>query len=157
MRLPERFGLKQQYAALPWRARGDLEIMLISSRETKRWIIPKGWPSRKLEPHEAAKREAFEEACIGGEISSESFGYYHYVKRLAQGSLQPCRVDVFAMRVTNQLKTWPERHERETRWFSPEEAAQAVMERDLSDLILSFADSALNHSKRRTFARMVNQ
>lgn len=130
----------QQYGALPWRGCSHLEYLLISSRQSRRWVIPKGWPIKKLAPHEAARREAFEEAGIGGEIASEPFGRYFYLKRNSDWSVMPCRVDVFPMHVSNQLASWPERHERETRWFTPADAAAAVAEPDLAALIRGFAD-----------------
>ncbi len=130
---------RQQYAALPWRKIGRPEVMLISSRETKRWVIPKGWPVKDLLPHEAAAREAFEEAGIEGEISTSSFGHYHYLKRMKNGVVLPCRVDVFLFHVVQQLRDWPERKQRDTRWFPLHEAAAAVDESDLTAIINRFA------------------
>lgn len=129
---------RQQYAALPWRRIETVEIMLITSRQTRRWIIPKGWHIAELLPHEVAAREAFEEAGIEGEISTAAFGSYHYEKRLKSGETILCNVGVFPFRVTVQRDDWPERRERTTRWFSSEEAAR-IAEPGLSDLIRRFA------------------
>jgi 8-oxo-dGTP pyrophosphatase MutT (NUDIX family) len=129
-----------QYAALPWRRTDGLEILLVSSRETKRWIIPKGWPIPGLSPHAAAAREAFEEAGIQGVAETSAIGHFHYVKRRKDGTGQLCRVAVFALRVDGQAADWPEKHERTTRWFSVQAAAEAVMEPELKILMRDFAD-----------------
>jgi 8-oxo-dGTP pyrophosphatase MutT (NUDIX family) len=129
----------QQYAALPWRQNGQLEIMLISSRDTGRWVIPKGWPIPELMPHESAAREAFEEAGIEGGIGTTPIGRYSYVKRLKAGKTVTCDVSVFAFRVTRQLEDWPERGQRTIRWFRAAEAATLVEEPELAALMRSFA------------------
>ena len=127
---------RPQYAALPFRRRGPvIEVLLITSRETGRWIIPKGWPVEGLPPHVAAAREAQEEAGLGGRISEHTIGRFHYDKRLADGSSVPCAVEVFTFEVDQQMQSWPERDERRTRWFTPDEAAEAVQERELQAII----------------------
>jgi 8-oxo-dGTP pyrophosphatase MutT (NUDIX family) len=129
-----------QYAALPWRAGKDgLEVLLITSRETKRWVIPKGWPMNGKAPHEAAAREAFEEAGIVGETAAEAVGAYPYDKRLKDGELRPCTVEVFPMRVTKHKRVWPEKKQRRRGWFAAEDAAERVDEPELADLIRAFA------------------
>ncbi|WP_439817019.1 NUDIX hydrolase [Zavarzinia sp. CC-PAN008] len=133
-------GRRVQLAALPFRlVDGQLQILLITSRETRRWVIPKGWPERRVPPHVQAAREAHEEAGLIGRIATEPVGQYRYLKRLDDGSLRPCQVDVFLFDVTEELDDWPERHEREKRWMTPQEAAQAVVEGSLSELILAIA------------------
>ena len=107
-----------QYAALPWRvADGALEIMLVSSRETKRWIIPKGWPMSGRSGATAAAIEAMEEAGLLGIIAEEPFGHFTYSKRFSRGE-ELCKVEVFPLRVARQRENWPEKHERETQWFA---------------------------------------
>jgi 8-oxo-dGTP pyrophosphatase MutT (NUDIX family) len=130
-----------QYAALPWRRTPALEILLVSSRETRRWIIPKGWPIEGLAPHEAAAREAFEEAGVRGEAMPTALGHYHYVKRSKAGADQPCRVEVFALEVESEALDWPEKDERSTRWFPADVAAGAVDEPELKELIHKFASN----------------
>jgi 8-oxo-dGTP pyrophosphatase MutT (NUDIX family) len=129
-----------QFAALPYRVApdGSVEILLITSRRTKRWIVPKGWPIEGLEPAASAAREALEEAGICGETQKEPIGFFHYFKVLRHNVNVPCKVDVFALRVTRQRKTWPEKDERELRWFALAEAAQAVEEPQLRKLIQKF-------------------
>jgi len=128
-----------QYAALPFRSTPEgIEILLITSRRTRRWVVPKGWPIEGLEPSASAAREAMEEAGISGEIQKEPIGFFHYFKELRHGVNVPCKVDVFPMRVTRQRRSWPEKEEREARWFPLVEAARAVGEPQLRKLILKF-------------------
>lgn len=129
----------RQYAALTWRRKRGVEILLVSSRETRRWVIPKGWPMPDLPPRQCAAREAFEEAGISGTVAARALGHYRYAKRRKDGGFRECRVDVFALEVTRQHRTWPEAAERRRRWFSAAEAAVAVDEADLAALILRFA------------------
>jgi 8-oxo-dGTP pyrophosphatase MutT (NUDIX family) len=128
-----------QYAALPYRRKPSVEILLISSRETKRWVLPKGWPMKGRKPHAAAAREAMEEAGLVGKIAKEAVGSYHYYKRLKNGANVWCEVVVFPMLVEKQRKSWPEKAQRTTRWFPLSEAAEAVAEPDLKAVILAFA------------------
>ncbi len=112
--------------------------MLITSRDTKRWVIPKGNPMRGLHPHEAAVEEAFEEAGLRGVIDPTALGAFGYDKRLSDGRLRPTIVDVFPLLVITQAETWPELGERESRWFALDEAAAAVDEPELKALITDF-------------------
>jgi 8-oxo-dGTP pyrophosphatase MutT (NUDIX family) len=112
-----------------------VEVLLISSRETRRWVIPKGWPVYGLTPSAAAALEAFEEAGVEGQVSSEPMGSYSYEKRLKNGARLHCRVDVHMMEVTTEHGKWPEVGERSRRWFDPEGAALAVEEPELAALI----------------------
>lgn len=129
----------RRYAALPWRRKRGVEILLITSRETGRRVIPKGWPMLDLPPHQCAAREAFEEAGIGGTAAASALGHYRYGKRRKDGRFHDCRVDVFTLEVTRQHRTWPEAAERRRRWFPAGEAALAVDEAELAVLILRFA------------------
>lgn len=129
----------QQYAALPWRQGSMLEILLITSRETQRWVIPKGWPMDGYSDSEAAAQEAYEEAGIRGKTASRSLGSYTYSKRIRSGGRTRCRVDVFAMEVNEVLDLWPEAHQRRRQWFSPEDAAAHVNEPELAQIIRAAA------------------
>ncbi len=131
----------QQYAALPYRRtrKGAVEIMLVTSRETRRWIIPKGWPILGVEPHNLAALEAMEEAGLVGKIGERPIGTYRYDKKRGDGSILNCTVDTFALEVEQQLPHWPEQGQRETQWFTPEEAAMQVQEPELREIIKSFA------------------
>lgn len=139
-----------QYAALPYRtdAQGQLEILLITSKERRRWVIPKGNPISSFRNYETAAREAFEEAGIEGGIAPEPIGSFRYLKRRRTGPDVPAMVAVFPMLVTRQLRRWPERGQRELRWFPPEDAAEAVEEPELKEIILS-----LNRRKETLYPR----
>ena len=128
-----------QYAALPYRKRpGALDVLLITSRGSGRWIIPKGWPIAGLSPSQTAAREALEEAGITGQTSSERIGTYRYDKRLADDTDRDCVVEVFALEVVEQLDSWPEQHQRRREWLTVEEASERVAETELRALIRDF-------------------
>ena len=139
---------RAQYAALPWRQSATLEIMLVSSRETRRWVLPKGWPMKGRKPHAAAAREALEEAGIIGKVGKDSIGAYHYVKRMKNGAAQPCHVTVFPFEVERERKSWPEMHERIRKWFAIADAADVVEEPELREVILGFGALALVAPKK---------
>jgi 8-oxo-dGTP pyrophosphatase MutT (NUDIX family) len=126
-----------QYAAVPYRRNkhGKTEVMLLTSRETRRWVIPKGWPIRGAKPHTSAAREALEEAGLIGRTSAEAIGTYRYDKRLKNGTETRCKVEVFPLEVTAQRKRWPEKGQRKLRWFTLPDAAKAVQEPGLRKLL----------------------
>ena len=133
----------RQIAVLPYRIEGlgvdaPIRILLITSRETRRWVIPKGNPMTGLPPHAAAAVEAEEEAGVLGAACPTPLGSYRYRKRRKSGASVWADVDVFPFAVTEELDTWDEQHQRERRWFSLAEAADAVDEADLAALIRSF-------------------
>lgn len=128
-----------QVGALCWRvsAKG-LRILLITSRDTGRWVIPKGWPMKKRTDWEAAAREAWEEAGVEGRVSQTSIGVYTYRKFLPGGGYIPCAVRVFPLEVRALRREYPETAQRLSRWFSPRKAARRVHEPDLAALIRGF-------------------
>ena len=136
----------QQYAVLPWRRAGELEILLITSRETKRWVIPKGWPMPDHSEAESAAQEAYEEAGIRGRMAEQPMGHYGYNKRMRGGGKRRFRVDVFPLEVIEILDLWPEAHERRRQWVSPQEAAGLVHEPELAALILQLAGDQLGQA-----------
>ncbi len=109
--------------------------MLISSRDTGRWVIPKGWPIKGLTPAQTAAREAYEEAGIGGMMSKKPIGEFEYGKRLDNGKVQPTRVEVFALEQMVQHPDWPEQGQRRMQWFSVPDAVEAVEEPELKVII----------------------
>ena len=129
-----------QVAALPWRERDDgkVEVLLITSRGTGRWVLPKGWIDGREDVATAAAREAFEEAGVKGRVAPRELGRYYYQKKHDSGLPLRCEVAVIPLEVTDESSKWPERKERTKRWLSPEEAASLVQEPDLSELIASF-------------------
>ena len=145
----------RQIAALPYRFEGtspdaQVRLMLVTSRETKRWVIPKGNFGAAILPHVAAAREAVEEAGVAGSVCPTPLGSYRYRKRRGNGASLMVDVDVFPLAVTREMPAWKEQHQRERRWFTLDEAANAVDEPDLSDLIRSFAASEFKAAARRT-------
>jgi 8-oxo-dGTP pyrophosphatase MutT (NUDIX family) len=128
---------RTQFAALPTAVRaGQLQVMLITSRETRRWVIPKGWPEPNHSPSELAAREAYEEAGIVGRIAPVPLGSYRYDKRLTARKAVPCVVEVYRLEVERELADWPERRQRDRRWLRPSEAAPLVAEAGLAELLL---------------------
>ena len=130
-----------QYGALPWRITDELEVLLLTSRDTRRWVIPKGWPMKGRKPNATAALEALQEGGLLGNIGNKSVGAYHYRKRLKNGAVLMCRVEVFPLRVLRQRKKWPEKGQRLTQWFPYAEAADEVAEGELKELILAFGDT----------------
>jgi 8-oxo-dGTP pyrophosphatase MutT (NUDIX family) len=144
VRAPRRIGgegelaTAVQYAALPYRLTDGVEILLLTSRETGRWVLPKGWPMPGKSPSAAAKREALEEAGVVGRVGKRPIGQFHYDKRLANGALVTCKVLVYPLAVERQRKRWPERRQRTLGWFTPAEAARVVLEPELAILLNDF-------------------
>jgi len=130
-----------QYGALPYRlsAGSRPQFMLVTSRETRRWIIPKGWPKKGKSPRHSAAREAFEEAGVVGAIARRPVGTFSYEKRLRNGGAVVCQVRVFPLEVRRQNKQWPEKRERVVKWLSATQAAEKVKEPKLSAIILRLA------------------
>lgn len=139
--IPIRTTAGLQYAALPFRVVGSrVEVLLITSRRTRRWILPKGWPTNGLSPHGCAALEALEEAGVTGAIEKAPLGHYRYTKHHKRGPSEACIVEVYALKVTQQRRSWPEKDERERRWCSIDEAASAVDELKLRLLLLEFGE-----------------
>ena len=113
-------------------------------------MIPKGNVPSGVTPHAAAAMEAEEEAGINGSVCPIPLGSYRYRKQRGNGASLMVDVDVFPMAVTRELDHWKEQNQRERRWFTLPEAAAAVDEADLSDLMRSFAASEFKAAARRT-------
>lgn len=134
--------IPRQVAALPWRRRdGVLEVCLVTTRETKRWTIPKGWPIKGLTAAASAAREAEEEAGVKGVIAKKPIGSFTYWKR-RETRFDLLTVDVYPLEVTKIRKTWKEKAERQLRWASPEEAAEAVDEPELVAILRGFSEAS---------------
>ena len=132
----------RQYGVIPVRLLRDgrLEVLLVTSRGTGRWVIPKGWPMRNRTPAGTAVREAYEEAGVKGRLwSKRPIGSYRY-KKFDEKFTGEILVHVFVLAVETQWKEWPERRERRLRWFPLRKAAAAVKERDLAALLRSIPD-----------------
>ncbi len=128
-----------QVGALCWRMSDKgLRVLLITSRDTGRWVIPKGWRMKKRSDWDAAAREAWEEAGVEGEVSQSALGLYTYRKILPGGVWIPCAVQVYALRVQSMRREYPETSQRSNRWFSRKKAARNVAEPELAALIRGF-------------------
>ncbi|WP_294076306.1 DUF47 family protein [Sphingomonas sp.] len=140
---------------MPYRSEGTaidapVRVLLVTSRGTGRWVIPKGNVAPGTPPHVAAAVEAEEEAGVVGAACPTPIGAYRYRKRRSNGASLMADVEVFPLAVTAELSKWREQRERERRWFTLAEAAEAVDEQDLRDLIRSFGASEFNAAARRT-------
>jgi 8-oxo-dGTP pyrophosphatase MutT (NUDIX family) len=128
----------RQVAVLPYRERnGGLEILLLTSRQTRRFVIPKGWPMKGKSDWEAAAIEAKQEAGLIGEVDHQPHGSYAYWKRL-KTVFVPITVTVYGLRVTEELQQFREQDERERAWLSPRQAKMLVDEPHLITLIEAF-------------------
>jgi 8-oxo-dGTP pyrophosphatase MutT (NUDIX family) len=129
--------LRHQIAALPLRRRrgGLTETCLITSRETRRWIIPKGWPIEGLDAAGTAAREAHEEAGLIGKVSKKPLASYRYWKRFETG-WELIEVLVHEMKVKKHLPDWQEKGQRKRRWLPLETAAALITETELQEVLL---------------------
>ena len=133
-----------QVAALPLRRNaksGKLEVLMVTTRGTGRWVIPKGWPMKGKTSSQAAELEAFEEAGLKGAISSDQLSSFHYLK-INDSSARWIKVDVFPMIAEKLKKRWKERAERKRRWFSLKSAAKRVHEPELAEILLRLSDES---------------
>ncbi|SHH53692.1 NUDIX hydrolase [Cognatishimia maritima] len=129
-----------QVAALCYRnGKRGREVLVITSRDTGRWIIPKGWPMRGKESNEAALQEAWEEAGVRtGRAPTKALGHFHYDKRESGGWSQPVKALVYPVEVKELADKFPEVTERKRKWVSPDEAANLVAEPELKKLLQEF-------------------
>lgn len=138
-------ALRVQYGALPYRFNHDaaLEILLVTTRRSRQWIIPKGWPIKGLRPPKSAAREAFEEAGVRGRVGVKSIGLFIYNKMLdGNGVSVSCEVRVFPLLVKRQSETRPEIEQRVVQWVAPERAVALIKEPELKALVAAFIKRA---------------
>lgn len=142
----------EQYGAICFRKGPDdvVEVLLITSRETGRWVIPKGWPIDKLAPHKVAEREAWEEAGIKGKAKKRPFGYYTYLKVLDSGEKVPSIVQVHLLEAEKAENRFPEEGQRMAQWLPPHEAATLVREPELKSLLGKVRNVAIERPKSKT-------
>ena len=131
--------MRTQFAALCYRVKNDeTEVLMITSRRTGRWIIPKGWPMDGKTPGDCALAEAWEEAGVKGKVTGGCLALYTYVKGAGRDEQLPCAVMVYPVRVKSLEKDYPERAERKRKWMSPKVAAKRVDEPELAHLLRKF-------------------
>ena len=126
----------------------------MTSRETRRWVVPKGWPMKGRKPWEAAAQEALEEAGIVGRPRKKPAGTYTYFKR-QEDHFDVCRVDVFILEYAKQLKNWREKGQREIKWLDLSTAADLVEEPGLVALLRRLAERPLAGLKRKSFKKRI--
>ena len=130
---------RSQFGALCYRiSDGKIQVLLITSRRTQRWILPKGWPENGMTPGESAANEAMEEAGVTGKLNERPLGVYYYEKNVGNGKNYPCIVTIYALKVKKNWADYQEKSERRRKWFSQKGAAKRVLEPDLALLIKSF-------------------
>ena len=136
--------LRTQFAALCFKVKKkELEFLLVTSRGSGRWTLPKGWPIDGLTPAQTASREAFEEAGVEGKPLEICIGFYHYNKSIGSKGMLPCIAAVYPVRVTGLFKKFPEHSERQRIWLKREKAADTVDDLALKKMIRNFDPFAL--------------
>jgi 8-oxo-dGTP pyrophosphatase MutT (NUDIX family) len=135
---------RSQFGALCWRiGKNGAEVLLISSRDTGRWVIPKGWPMQGHSGPEAAAIEAWEEAGVKGSVAEAKLGHFSYDKILKRDTqseqARSCIVDVFSLEVKKFATDFPEQRQRRRKWFAPQDAARKVAEVELKALLAGFS------------------
>lgn len=131
--------VRTQFAAICYRIHmGKPEVLMITSRGSKRWVLPKGWPMDGKTPTEAAATEAWEEAGVTGKVHPRCLGLFSYNKEMDKGPDLPCVAMVYALKVKTLSKDYPEAHERKRKWMRPKRAAERVAEPELAQILRGF-------------------
>ena len=117
------------------------QVLLITSRKSKRWIIPKGWKIDKLSDRKSAALEAWEEGGVQGKVSNRSIGIYYYRKKKEAGEFFTCRVKVYGLLVKTLKRKFPEQGQRQLQWVDTNKAIKYVFEPELKKLITEFIKS----------------
>lgn len=143
LRIGHKTDVRTQFAALCWRIKKDkLQICLVTTRRSGRWILPKGWPMHNETPAQAAATEAWEEAGLKGQGVDHCLGAYSSVKPLADQTA-PVVVMVYPVAVAKTADTWPEKKERKRKWVSPKKAATLLSEPGLRKIVKGFDPAKL--------------
>ncbi|WP_170465472.1 NUDIX hydrolase [Ruegeria arenilitoris] len=133
-------GIARQSAALCYRVKERrLEVLLITTRKSKRWIIPKGWLSEGMSAAQTATQEAWEEAGVRGSCAPDPMGLFTHIKNRTEKRPVLCQVDVFPLHVTSTSESFPEQGQRKSKWVSPKKAADLVNSPELSQLLRKLA------------------
>ncbi len=140
----DKTSVRTQFAALCYRVLdGKTQVLLVTSRGTGRWIIPKGWPEHGKTPVESALTEAWEEAGVKGDVTGECLGLFSYQKNIEDQDDLPCVAMVYPVAVKSLAAKYPEKAERKRRWMSPKKAASRVDEPELARLLKNFDPDSL--------------
>lgn len=134
---------RHQVGALPWRmGASGIEVLLITSRGTGQWIVPKGGAIPGLSPAEAAAQEAWEEAGVRGRVAKKEAGRFSHLKTRLVGAPLHCRVAVYPLKVEEEAEDFPEHGLRRKSWLSIPDAAAAVQSRELARLIKGLTEKS---------------
>jgi 8-oxo-dGTP pyrophosphatase MutT (NUDIX family) len=134
-KLAARLGRVNQVAALPYRTgKHGVEVLVITSRRTKRLVIPKGWPMPGVADAKAAAIEAREEAGVRGRVGKFPLGSFHYLKQMGSDAIR-VTASVFPLKVRKVEASWKERKQRKRRWLPIEQAAAELDDIGLRDLV----------------------
>lgn len=146
---------RRQFGALPLRMDddGQMQVMMVTSRETRRWIVPKGWPIKGLSGAQTAAREAQEEAGVVGVTGKSPVGAYLYDKQLKDGRSTRCYVELYPLWVVDDLPHWPEETQREVEWLPVPEAARRAGDASLGDLLRAVHDKGLPRSSHKLYRK----
>lgn len=146
---------RRQFGALPLRMddAGQMQVMMITSRETRRWIVPKGWPIKGLSGAQTAAREALEEAGVIGVTGKNPIGAYMYDKRLKCGRSTRCYVELYPLWVVGAAPDWPEAAERRAEWLTVAEAAERAGDASLGDLLRAVHIKGLPRSSHKLYRK----
>ncbi|MGV6875405.1 NUDIX hydrolase [Pseudochelatococcus sp. B33] len=149
--MEKKSGYRRQFGALPLRMDDDgrMQVMMITSRETSRWIVPKGWPIKGLSGAQTAAREAREEAGVVGVTGKNPVGAYMYDKRLKSGGSARCYVELYPPWVVDRAPDWPEKSERRVEWLPVAEAAERAGDASLSELLRTVHHKGLPRSSHK--------
>lgn len=138
--------VRSQFAALCWRIKdGAVQVCLVTSRGSGRWILPKGWPMHKQTPAQAAATEAWEEAGVTGKPIDTCLGVYSYLKPL-DDTVTPVLVMVYPVKVKKVHSKWPERKQRKRRWLHPKKAAKRLSDPGLAQIVATFDPRTLTET-----------
>lgn len=136
----QRREVRTQFGALCWRVKNEeVQVLLVTSRRSGRWIVPKGWPIDGETPADAAATEAWEEAGATGKAGTDCLGIFSYTKDADDGDDLSCVVAVFPLKVKKLARSYPEAKERQRKWFSQKKAAKQVDEPELRQIITQFS------------------
>ena len=138
-RAQHKSDVRTQFAALCYRLRkGKPEILMITSRASRRWIIPKGWPMDGKTPAQSAMTEAWEEAGVIGKPIDLCLGLYSYRKWMGPKQFLPCVALVYPVKVKSLADDFPEKGQRKRKWMRPKKAAERVSEPELAQILRNF-------------------
>lgn len=145
--------MRSQFAALVYRVKsGEVQFLLITSRRSGRWIIPKGWPMLGMKPADAAAQEAWEEAGVIGTASDTCLGLYSYYKQRDNSKKDvtlPCLAMVYPVKALKLKTDYPEAGQRRRKWVSRKKATKMIQEPELIQIIKTFDPKSIRLQKKQ--------